>query len=150
LRRLLLQSAQAEGARVHDGGVYVNMEGPAFSTRAESITHHKLGYDVIGMTNLGEARCAREAEIGYATMAMITDYDGWKVDEAPVTVDMVVANLAKNAGQAKAIIKRVIAQIPVEANWPCHHALQHAIMTDKKFWPRKIQAELGPLLKKYI
>ena len=73
-------------ARVHDGGTYVNMEGPAFSTRAESLTNHKLGYDVIGMTNLGEAKCAREAEIAYATMAMITDYDCWKEDEAHVTV----------------------------------------------------------------
>ncbi len=83
LRELVFQSCRAEGAPVHNGGTYVNMEGPAFSTRAESITHHKLGYDVIGMTNLGEANCAREAEIAYATMAMITDYDCWKADEAP-------------------------------------------------------------------
>jgi len=150
LRQLLFQSGRAEGARIHDGGAYVNMEGPAFSTRAESVTHHKLGYDVIGMSSLGEARCAREAEIAYATMAMITDYDCWKVDEPHVTVEMVVANLMKNAGQAQAIIKRVIEQIPAEPNWPCHDALQHAIMTDKKFWPRKTKAELALLLKKYI
>jgi 5'-methylthioadenosine phosphorylase len=118
LRELLSKAAKAEGARVHNGGAYVNMEGPAFSTRAESITHHKLGYDVIGMTNLGEAKCAREAEIAYATMAMITDYDCWKVDEAHVTVEMVVANLMKNASQAKAIIKRVIAQIPASQTGP--------------------------------
>jgi 5'-methylthioadenosine phosphorylase len=150
LRQLLFHSGRAEGARIHDGGVYVNMEGPAFSTRAESITHHKLGYDVIGMTSLGEARCAREAEIAYASMAMVTDYDCWKVDEAHVTVEMVVANLTKNAGQAQAIIKRVIAHIPDEPNWPCHDALKNAIMTDKKLWPRKTKAELAPLLKKYI
>jgi 5'-methylthioadenosine phosphorylase len=150
LRALLLQSCRAEGARVHDGGVYVNMEGPAFSTRAESLTNHQLGYDVIGMTNLGEAKCAREAEIAYATMAMITDYDAWKVDEAHVTVDMIVANLMKNASQAKAIIKKVVTQIPREPNWPCHEALKNAIMTDKKHWPRKIRTELGPLLKKYL
>jgi len=149
LRRLLLQSCRAEGARVHDGGVYVNMEGPAFSTRAESLTHHQLGYDVIGMTNLGEAKCAREAEIAYATMAMITDYDCWKVDEAHVTVEMVVANLMKNASQAKAIIKRVLPQIPLEPNWPCHSALKNAIMTDKPCWPRQTKRELAPLLKKY-
>jgi 5'-methylthioadenosine phosphorylase len=150
LRQLLLHGARAEGARVHDGGVYVNMEGPAFSTRAESLTHHKLGYDVIGMTNLGEARCAREAEIAYATMAMITDYDCWKVDEAHVTVEMVVANLTKNASQAKAIITRAIAQIPGQPSWPCHDALKNAIMTDKKWWPRKTMLELAPLLKKYL
>jgi 5'-methylthioadenosine phosphorylase len=150
LRQLLFQSCQAESARVHNGGVYVNMEGPAFSTRAESITHHKLGYDVIGMTNLGEAKCAREAEIAYATMAMITDYDCWKVDEAHVTVEMIVANLLKNASQAKAIIKRTIAEIPNEPNWPCHDALKNAIMTDKKLWPRKTKTELAPLLKKYL
>ena len=100
LRRILLKSARALKARVHDGGTYVNMEGPAFSTRAESITNHKLGYDVVGMTNLGEAKCAREAQIAYATMAMITDYDCWKTDEAHVTVEMVIANLTKNAAMA--------------------------------------------------
>jgi 5'-methylthioadenosine phosphorylase len=149
LRQLLLQSCRAEGARVHDGGVYLNMEGPAFSTRAESLTHHELGYDVIGMTNLGEAKCAREAEIAYATMAMITDYDCWKADEAHVTVEMVVANLMKNASQAKAIIKRVLPQIPREPNWPCHSALKNAIMTDKQCWPRQTRRDLAPLLKKY-
>ena len=148
-RQLLLQSCRAEGARVHDGGVYLNMEGPAFSTRAESLTHHELGYDVIGMTNLGEAKCAREAEIAYATMAMITDYDCWKADEAHVTVEMVVANLMKNASQAKAIIKRVLPQIPREPNWPCHSALKNAIMTDKQCWPRQTRRDLAPLLKKY-
>ena len=104
LRQLLLQTCRAMGARVHDGGTYVNMEGPAFSTRSESMTHHNLGYDVIGMTNLGEAKCAREAEIAYATMAMVTDYDCWKVDEAHVTVEMVVANLQRNAAQAKRML----------------------------------------------
>ena len=98
LRQLLLKAAKAEKARVHNGGTYVNMEGPAFSTRAESLANHRDGYDVIGMTNLGEAKCAREAEIAYATMAMVTDYDCWKVDEAHVTVEMVIANLHRNAG----------------------------------------------------
>jgi 5'-methylthioadenosine phosphorylase len=150
LRQLLFQSAQAEGARVHNGGAYVNMEGPAFSTRAESLANHRSGFDVIGMTNLGEAKCAREAEIGYATMAMITDYDCWKVDEAHVTVEMVIANLMKNASHAKAIIKRVIPQIPAAPNWPCHDALKNAIMTDKKLWPAKTKAQLKLLLKKYL
>src|SRR6266853_4332605 len=135
LRQLLLLACRKVGATVHDGGAYVNMEGPAFSTRAESLTHHRLGYDVIGMTNLGEAKCAREAEIAYATMAMVTDYDCWKVDEAHVTVEMVIANLMKNAEAAKAIILRVLPQIPKAPNWPCHEALQNAILTDKKLWP---------------
>src|SRR6267378_2001340 len=87
LRQLLLQAARARTTGVHDGGTYVNMEGPAFSTRAESLTHHNLGYDIVGMTNLGEAKCAREDEIAYATLAMITDYDCWKTGEAHVTVE---------------------------------------------------------------
>jgi 5'-methylthioadenosine phosphorylase len=150
LRQLLLKSARALKACVHDGGTYVNMEGPAFSTRAESITNHKLDYDVIGMTNLGEAKCAREAEIAYATMAMITDYDAWKTDEAHVTVEMVIENLHKNAEVAKSIIARVIPQIPREPNWPCHNALHTAIMTDKKLWPAKTKKELAPLLARYL
>jgi 5'-methylthioadenosine phosphorylase len=150
LRQLLLKSAHALKARVHDGGTYVNMEGPAFSTRAESQTNHRLGYDVIGMTNLGEAKCAREAEIGYATMAMITDYDCWKEDEAHVTVEMVIANLLKNAETAKAIIQRVLPQIPRQPGWPCHEALRNAIMTDKRFWPARTKAELKPILEKYF
>ena len=150
LRALLLKHARKAKARVHDGGTYVNMEGPAFSTRAESITNHKAGYDVIGMTNLGEAKCAREAEIAYATMAMITDYDCWKLDEAHVTVEMVIANLMKNAATAKKIIASVIPEIPTKATWPCHDALRNAIMTDKKVWPTKTKAELKPLLEKYL
>jgi 5'-methylthioadenosine phosphorylase len=150
LRKIILTSAQSLKTRVHDGGTYVNMEGPAFSTRAESLTNHKLGYDVIGMTNLGEAKCAREAEIAYATMAMITDYDCWKVDEAHVTVEMVIANLMKNAATAKAIVAKVIPQIPAEPAWPCHSALKNAIMTDRKVWPKKTIAELKPILAKYL
>ena len=150
LRQLLLRSARALKARVHDGGTYVNMEGPAFSTRAESTTNHQLGYDVVGMTNLGEAKCAREAEIAYANLAMITDYDCWKVDEAHVTVEMVVDNLTRNAALAKRILAHVIPQLPTVANWPCHDALRNAIMTDKKLWPAKTKKELAPLLAKYL
>ena len=150
LRKLLLKAARAIRARVHDGGTYVNMEGPAFSTRAESLANHKLGYDVVGMTNLGEAKCAREAEIAYATMAMITDYDCWKVDEAHVTTEMVIANLTKNAALAKAMIAKAVSLIPTEPNWPCHHALKNSIMTDRKLWPAKTKMELEPLLRKYI
>ena len=150
LRRILVKSARAAKARAHDGGTYVCMEGPAFSTRAESLTNHKLGFDVIGMTNLGEAKCAREAEIAYATMAMVTDYDCWKMDEAHVTLEAVIEYLHRNAAKAKDIVKRVIPQIPREPNWPCHSALKNAIMTDKKLWPNKTKAELRPILAKYL
>jgi 5'-methylthioadenosine phosphorylase len=146
LRRVLLKCAKAEKARVHDGGTYVNMEGPAFSTRAESRTNHDLGYSVIGMTNLGEARCAREAEIAYATMAMVTDYDAWKEDEEHVTVEMVIQNLTRNATLAKEIIRRAVEILPLDATCSCHRALQNAIMTDPKLWPAKTRKELALLL----
>jgi 5'-methylthioadenosine phosphorylase len=149
LRQLLFQSGRALGARVHDGGTYVNMEGPAFSTRAESRANRRQGYDVIGMTNLGEAKCAREAEIAYATMAMITDYDCWKTNEAHVTVDMVVANLQRNATQAQQIILQALPKIPAAPGCSCHGALQNAILTDRKCWPAATIAELKPLLGKY-
>ncbi len=149
LRRLLLKSSKACKAKAHDGGTYVNMEGPAFSTRAESITNHKAGYDVIGMTNLGEAKCAREAEIAYATMAMVTDYDCWKTNEAHVTVELVIENLNRNADQAKSIVKNVLPLIPKKPDWPCHDALQSAIMTDRKLWPKKTVTELKPIIGRY-
>jgi len=142
LRRLVLASARRLGARAHDGGTYVNMEGPAFSTRAESLTHQRLGYDVIGMTNLGEARCAREAQIAYATMAMVTDYDCWKEDDDPVTVATIVDHLHRNAALAKRILIDVLPRIPAEANCSCHHALQNAILTDRQCWPAKTKAAL--------
>ncbi|MBI3191486.1 MAG: S-methyl-5'-thioadenosine phosphorylase, partial [Pedosphaera parvula] len=150
LRRLLLKTARQVKARAHDGGTYVCMEGPAFSTRAESLTNRRAGYDVIGMTNLGEAKCAREAEIAYATMAMVTDYDCWNEDEDHVTVDMVIEYLHRNAETAKAIVKQTIPLIPAEPNWPAHSALQNAILTDRRVWPTKTKRELAPILAKYL
>ena len=150
LRRLLLRSCRKVRARVHDGGAYVNMEGPAFSTRAESLSNHRSGYDVIGMTNLGEAKCAREAEIAYATLAMVTDYDCWKEDEAHVTVEMIIENLHKNAAQAQKIITATLPAIPEAPSWRCHRALKNALMTDKKLWPAKTKADLKLLLRKYL
>jgi 5'-methylthioadenosine phosphorylase len=149
LRRLLLKGARALKARVHDGGVYVNMEGPAFSTRAESLTNHRAGYDVIGMTNLGEARCAREAEMAYATMAMVTDYDSWKDDGEHVTIEMVLELLHQNAETAKKIIRKVIPKIPRQPNWPEHSALQNAIITNPALWPTQKRKDLQPILAKY-
>jgi 5'-methylthioadenosine phosphorylase len=150
LRQLLLATGRKLGAKVHDGGTYVNMEGPAFSTRAESLANHKAGFDVIGMTNLGEAKCAREAEIAYSNMAMITDYDCWKTDEAHVTVDIVLDCLRRNAEMAKKIVVATVPLIPTVPNWPCHSALHNSIMTDKKLWPVRTKKELTPLLAKYL
>jgi 5'-methylthioadenosine phosphorylase len=149
LRQIIYKTARAHKARAHDGGTYVCMEGPAFSTRAESLANHRAGYDVIGMTNLGEAKCAREAEIAYATMAMATDYDCWKEDEH-VTLDVIIANLHRNADTAKKIVAAVIPQIPAEPNWKAHSALNHAFLTDKKLWPKKTVTELKPILAKYL
>jgi 5'-methylthioadenosine phosphorylase len=150
LRRILVKSTRALKVRAHDGGTYVNMEGPAFSTRAESRSNHKLGYDVIGMTNLGEAKCSREAEIAYAAMAMVTDYDCWKTDEAHVTVEMIIENLNRNARAAKQIILHAIPQIPKQPGWSCHSALKNALLTDKKLWPKATRKKLEPILKKYF
>ena len=96
------------------------------------------------------AKCAREAEIAYATLAMVTDYDCWKQDEAHVTVEMIIENLRKNAAHAKEIVRRVLPLNPTEANWPCHRALANAILTDRKFWPSATVKKLRPLLAKYL
>lgn len=150
LRRLLSEEAEAAGARVHDGGTYVNMDGPAFSTRAESNANRQLGFDVIGMTNLPEAKLAREAEIALATLAMITDYDCWKTDEAHVTADAVMAHVSANAAMAKAVISRVIPRIPREPSWPEHHALDGALMTDRSLWPQATVEKLRPILARVL
>jgi len=150
LRQLLVKSARRCRAKCHDGGTYVNMEGPAFSTRAESHNNRKQGFDVIGMTNLGEAKCSREAEIAYATLAMVTDYDCWKEDEEHVTVEMVIANLMKNASKAQQIILDVLPRIPKAADWTCHDALRNAIMTQRSLWPKAAIRKLGPVIEKYL
>ncbi len=137
-------------SKAHLNGVYVNMEGPAFSTRAESHTYRRLKCDIIGMTNLGEAKLAREAEMAYATMAMVTDYDCWKTDEEHVTVKMIIQRLNQNASTAKAIVRNVISKIPVDANWSCHEALKTAVITDRKFWPEATVEKLRPILARYI
>jgi len=150
LRGLLHEEVQALGARVHNGGTYVNMDGPAFSTRAESNANRQLGFDVIGMTNLPEAKLAREAEIALATLAMITDYDCWKTDEEHVTVEAVMAHVAANVAMAKAVIAKVIPRIPTVADWPEHSALDGAIMTDRKLWPEPVIEDLKPLIERFI
>ncbi len=150
LRTLLFEEAEGAGARVHNGGTYVNMDGPAFSTRAESNANRQLGFDVIGMTNLPEAKLAREAEIALATLAMITDYDCWKNDEAAVTAESVISHLHANVALAKQIITRVIPRLPMEANWPEHRALDGAIMTDRALWPVETEADLRVILERWM
>jgi 5'-methylthioadenosine phosphorylase len=150
LRDILHKASRNKGARIHRGGTYVNMEGPAFSTRAESLANHKAGFDVIGMTNLGEAKCAREAEIAYSTMAMITDYDAWKGDEAHVTVEMVIENLKRNAEHAKRIVADAVKLIPLEPGCSCHSALKNAILTPREHWPKKTKTQLAAILKNHL
>ena len=149
LQQTLADCAKHTGVPVHVGGTYVNMEGPAFSTRAESQFHRKMGWDVIGMTNYGEARCAREAEICYATLAMVTDYDCWHEAHEAVTVEMVVANLTKNSATAQEIIRSAVAAIDPEADCSCHHALATALMTQPKAMRPATRKKLELLLKKY-
>ena len=148
LRKLLAEESRAAGATVHDGGTYVCMDGPAFSTRAESNVNRQLGFDVIGMTNLPEAKLAREAEIALATLAMVTDYDCWKTDEAHVTVDAIIGHLHANADRAKQIVACVIPRIPQVADWPEHSALTNAIITDRKLWPGETADSLKAILQR--
>jgi 5'-methylthioadenosine phosphorylase len=150
LRNLLVESARSVRVTVHNGGTYVNMDGPAFSTRAESELNRRYGFDVIGMTNVAEAKLAREAEIALATMAMITDYDCWKVEEAPVSAQIVIGHLMANAETAKKVLVDVIPRIPKEPSWPEHSALDSALVTDRKLWPAATVEKLKPILKRFL
>ncbi|MDB6134566.1 MAG: S-methyl-5-thioadenosine phosphorylase [Verrucomicrobiales bacterium] len=150
LRGILANVCRGQGRRIHNGGTYVNMDGPAFSTRAESLANRRLGFDVIGMTNLPEAKLAREAEIALSTLAMITDYDCWKVEEEPVNAQTVIGHLTANAEAAKAIIAAAIPQIPQEPNWPEHRALDMALITDQSLWPAETIGRLRPILARFL
>jgi 5'-methylthioadenosine phosphorylase len=149
LRNILAESARSQAIKVHNGGTYVNMDGPAFSTRAESELNRRHGFDVIGMTNLPEAKLAREAEIALATMAMITDYDCWKVDEEPVSAQTVFEHLIANAETAKKILGEAIPRIPTEPNWPEHRSLDSALVTDRKLWPAATRQKLDAILGRF-
>jgi 5'-methylthioadenosine phosphorylase len=150
LRNLLAESARSLGLTVHNGGTYVNMDGPAFSTRAESEFNRRQGFDVIGMTSLPEAKLAREAEIALATMAMITDYDCWKIEEEPVSAQSVIGHLLANADAARKVIVDVILRLPGEANWPEHSALDSALVTERNLWPPMTIERLGPILGRFL
>ena len=144
-------AGRREHLRVHAKGTYVNMEGPAFSTKAESQLYRSWGMDVIGMTNLYEAKLAREAEICYVTMAMVTDYDCWHEEEEDVTVETVVQHLLANVDKAKKMIRRIVPEIPVERNCFCAHALDKAIITEASAIPdatkKKLELIIGKQLK---
>ncbi|MEM6914936.1 MAG: S-methyl-5'-thioadenosine phosphorylase [Verrucomicrobiota bacterium] len=150
LRQILLSEATALGKRVHDRGTYVNMDGPAFSTRAESETNRKLGFDLIGMTNLPEAKLSREAEISLATLAMITDYDCWHEEEDAVSAHAVIEHVQANAASAKDILKAVIPKIPETADWPEHRALDSALFTAPDLWPEDTARDLQPILERFL
>src|ERR1700719_2243590 len=150
LRDLLSESAKKLGLPAHNGGTYVNMDGPAFSTRAESELNRRHGFDVIGMTNLPEAKLAREAEIALATMAMITDYDCWKVEEEPVSAQTVFAHLTANAEAAKKVLVEAIPQIPAEPDWADHRSLDNALVTERKLWPKATAEKLRPVVGRFL
>ena len=150
LRAILAETAQDHGCRVHNGGTYVNMDGPTFSTRSESLAYQRMGFDVIGMTNLAEAKLAREAEIALATLAMITDYDCWKTDEEPVTAQTVIGHLVANAELAKKLVAKAVLKIPMEPEWPEHRSLDNALVTDKSLWPAATVENLRPILGRFL
>ena len=143
-------SAVKAGATVHKGGTYVCMEGPAFSTKAESEFYRGQGFDVIGMTNLQEAKLAREAEICYVTIALVTDYDCWHPDHDHVTVDMVIANLQQNAVTAQQVIANAVESLPIARTCGCASALSAAIITRRDAIPDYTRRELEPIVGKYL
>jgi len=143
------RAAQELGIHSKLGGTYLCMEGPAFSTRAESNVYRSWGMDVIGMTNLQEAKLAREAEICYATIAMVTDYDCWHEEHDAVTVEQIIGNLTKNAENACKLVQRVVSEMPESRDCKCGSALKHAILTDPKAIPREAKDRLGLLIGKY-
>ncbi len=146
----LVSACERAGVRVHPGGTYVCMEGPQFSTKAESLTYRQLRFDVIGMTNLTEAKLAREAEICYATCAMVTDYDCWHPDHDAVTIAMVIENLNKNAEHAQNVLRQVVRALPKERDCKCGSALATALITDRKMIPAATKKKLAAIIGKYI
>ncbi len=151
LRRVLVEAAREEAGAVHDGGAYLCMNGPAFSTRAEAAMHRaSTDAAVIGMTNAPEARLAREAEIAAATLALVTDYDCWKTDQKPVDAGEVIANLARNTDLAKRVLKRAVAMVPEVPGSAAHGSLDGAIYTDPALWPEQTVGNLRPILGRFL
>src|SRR5688572_2894703 len=150
LSAIAYESGRTAGATVHKGGTYVCMEGPQFSTLAESKLYRSWGMDIIGMTNLQEAKLAREGEICYSTIALVTDYDCWHPDHDSVTVEMIIANLTQNARTAQQIIASAVERLPFERTCECASALKYALITRPDAIPDRVRKELGPLIGKYL
>jgi 5'-methylthioadenosine phosphorylase len=150
LAQKLFEATKSIGVDTHLGGTYLNMEGPQFSTLAESNLYRSWGVDIIGMTNLAEARLAREAEICYATLAAVTDYDCWHPSHESVTAQMVIDNLFKNVENARRILKEVIPLIERERKCPCQNALKYAIATPKRAITLTTKKRLKPIIEKYL
>jgi 5'-methylthioadenosine phosphorylase len=150
LARVGADAVQAAGANVHRGGTYVCMEGPQFSTRAESNLYRSWGMDVIGMTNLQEAKLAREAEMCYVTLALVTDYDCWHPDHDTVTVEMIVRTLLENAKTAQRAVAEAITKLPVARSCECGTALKHALITRPEAVPAHVKRDLEPIIGKYL
>jgi len=146
----IVAAGRAVGATVHEGGTYVCIEGPQFSTRAESNAYRAQGFDIIGMTNLQEAKLAREAELCYATMALVTDYDVWYEGEEDVTLEQVLANVRRNVETAQAIVRRVVPALDLERDCGCRHAVEHAVNTPAEFIPEGTKKKLDLLIGKYL
>jgi 5'-methylthioadenosine phosphorylase len=151
LANALFEAGKSAGANMHLGGTYLNMEGPQFSTKAESYLYREWGMDIIGMTNLAEAKLAREAEVCYATLACITDYDCWHMDQAveSVTIEMIIQNLCKNVDNSKKIVKTVLKGLG-EKRCSCSSALKDSIITRPEAIPAKVKKDLEPIIGKYI
>jgi 5'-methylthioadenosine phosphorylase len=146
----LADACDRAGVKAHRGGTYVCMEGPQFSTLAESHTYRQLRFDVIGMTNLTEAKLAREAELCYAAFAMITDYDCWHPQHSSVTLEEIIANLHRNTENAQKAIREAVRVLGAGRGCRCGSALAHAILTDRKAIPRAVKKRLAPIISKYI
>jgi 5'-methylthioadenosine phosphorylase len=150
LSTIAFDSATKAGATVHKGGTYVCMEGPQFSTLAESKLYRSWGMDIIGMTNLQEAKLAREAEICYATIALVTDYDCWHPEHDQVTVEMIVGNLTQNAKMAQQVIASAVERLPFERTCECATALKYALITRPDAVPEETRRKLAPIVGKYL
>lgn len=149
MREICVGAAKESGVKAHDGGAYVCIEGPMFSSRAESNVYRSWGVSVIGMTNYQEAKLAREAEMCYATIALVTDYDCWRTEEEDVDVTMIIKTLTDNVQKAQKVIRALLPKLG-DGDCSCHHSLEHAIMTDPKLIPEKIKKDLAPIIGKYV
>ncbi len=150
LSEVMAAACQEAGATYHVGGTYVCMEGPQFSTRAESELYRSWGADLIGMTNLQEAKLAREAEICYSTLAMVTDYDCWHPEHDAVTAEQIIGNLARNAATARAVLRAAVRRLPIARDCECASALKFALVTPAELVPPELKRELAPIVGRYL